>query len=277
LTVKLVDFGVAKRRDGDLATTQTGTMLGTPLYMSPEQVLSTRDVTASSDLYSLGVVLYECLAGRPPFDGETVGAIHVAITGGRYDPLSSMDGALPRTLDAFFVRALATDPARRFASAREMSETFLDAARGRIPSATLAPFTTSRPSSAPRPIETPTTKKKTGSLALGLVAAFVLVAVGSFAAGSAPRSHVATPSAPSPPPMPAPTPAVEIFPEPTTSAPVTPVTPLPLPDDPSVPAVSVSDLPSPAPRAAAPARAAAPTKRRGSIGGDLGSTIDSRK
>ena len=132
LVVKLVDFGIAKQRDADvLNATSDGTILGTPLYMSPEQVLSTRDVTPASDLYSLAVVVYECFAGEPPFSGETLGALHVAIATGRYIPISTVDPSLPMALDAWFARALSPHPGQRFASAQEMAETFLTAARGR--------------------------------------------------------------------------------------------------------------------------------------------------
>jgi serine/threonine-protein kinase len=132
LVVKLVDFGIAKQADAEaLNATSDGAVLGTPVYMSPEQVLSTKDVTATSDLYSLGVVVYECLAGEPPFSGETLGALHVAIANGRYTPITSVDPALPKSLDVWFARAFSPDPTRRFASAQEMAETFMVAARGR--------------------------------------------------------------------------------------------------------------------------------------------------
>lgn len=134
LVVKLVDFGIAKQSDPEaLQATSDGAVLGTPVYMSPEQVLSTKDVTSASDLYSLGVLAYECLAGEPPFSGETLGALHVAIANGRYVPITTVDPSLPRTLDAWFARALSPVPSARFASAQEMAETFLVAARGVLP------------------------------------------------------------------------------------------------------------------------------------------------
>ena len=132
LVVKLVDFGIAKQSTAEaLNATSDGAVLGTPLYMSPEQVLSTKDVTPASDLYSLGVVVYECLAGAPPFDGETLGALCVSIAHGRYTPICTVDPSLPKTLDAWFARAFSPVPTKRFASAQEMAETFLVAARGR--------------------------------------------------------------------------------------------------------------------------------------------------
>jgi serine/threonine-protein kinase len=131
LTVKLLDFGVAKiRRSRSVHETTDGAILGTPLYMSPEQVLSTKDVGPASDLYSLAVVIYECLAGEPPFPGDTMGAVHVKIAAGSYRPISQVDRTLPLTLDRFFQMALESDPQRRFGTAREMAEAFLEAARG---------------------------------------------------------------------------------------------------------------------------------------------------
>jgi serine/threonine protein kinase len=137
LTVKLLDFGVAKHSDGlALHATTDGALLGTPAYMSPEQLFSTKDVTAAADLYSLAVVAYECLAGETPFDGDTLAAVHIAIAGGRFLPITSHDRSLPPTLDGWFARALAQEPSARFASAREMADAFLAAARGpvRLPS-----------------------------------------------------------------------------------------------------------------------------------------------
>ncbi len=132
LVIKLVDFGMAKQREPAAPeATSDGAILGTPLYMSAEQVLSTKDVTPASDLYSLAVVTYECLAGEPPFSGETLGALHVAIANGSYVPITNVDLSLPKTLDAWFQRALSAAPERRFASAIEMAETFMAAARGR--------------------------------------------------------------------------------------------------------------------------------------------------
>jgi eukaryotic-like serine/threonine-protein kinase len=131
LVVKLLDFGVAKTRDAQaLHQTSDQALLGTPLYMSPEQVMSTKNVGPATDLWALAVVAYECLVGRPPFDGETVGAIHVAIANGRYTPICTVDPSLPRSLDPWFARAFADAPSQRFASAREMADAFLAAARG---------------------------------------------------------------------------------------------------------------------------------------------------
>ncbi len=122
--VKLLDFGVAKTH-GSMGlgnTTNTGTMLGTPYYMSPEQIMGAKEIDARSDLWSVGVVVYEALTGKKPFEGETVGGLAVRIT---RDPLpmpSKLDESLSAAVDAWFAKACAREPADRFQSAREMSD-----------------------------------------------------------------------------------------------------------------------------------------------------------
>ncbi len=204
LVVKLVDFGIAKNPEASFKTTSTGALLGTPLYMSPEQVLSTRDVGPASDLYSLGVLVYECLAGEPPFSGETLGAIHVAITQGRFTPISKRVAGLHPALDGWFSRALASDPKARFGSAREMAEAFLAASRGIAPIAS----TTARLGSSPAFVASSAavdparhTRRAAVAVGLALVAgitlAWALVASGLLSRGTA-ASASASASAPAP-------------------------------------------------------------------------------
>jgi serine/threonine-protein kinase len=120
--VKLLDFGIAKTlRAADMAVTSTGKFLGTPLYMSPEQMASTKDVDFRSDLWSLGVVAYHCLVGRAPFDAETFGGLCIAINRGEYTPVSHCRPGFGPDVDGWFEKALAVDPARRFASAKAMA------------------------------------------------------------------------------------------------------------------------------------------------------------
>lgn len=120
---KVADFGIAKTAeeatDGD--TTATGTLLGTPAYLAPERI-DGQPATPASDLYSLGVVLYEALAGRKPFDGDTPVAVAHNVRHAEVPPLASLRGNLGPALVAVVERAMEREPAARFGSAREMAE-----------------------------------------------------------------------------------------------------------------------------------------------------------
>ncbi len=123
--VKVLDFGIAKMTgDGNMSMTSTGGVIGTPLYMSPEQLLSAKHVDFRSDLWSLGVVAYHALTGRVPFCGDTVGAVSVAVHAGKFTPPSALVPSLPTSIDVWFERVFRRDPAQRFESAREMSDAF---------------------------------------------------------------------------------------------------------------------------------------------------------
>jgi serine/threonine-protein kinase len=112
-----------------MGATSTGSMLGTPFYMSPEQLLSSRSVDFRSDLWSLGVVAYQALTGHRPFNGETVGALSVAVNMGVYPIASGARSGLSASIDAWIQKALQRNPANRFNSAREMSDEFEKAVR----------------------------------------------------------------------------------------------------------------------------------------------------
>ncbi|HEX2064518.1 MAG TPA: serine/threonine-protein kinase, partial [Acidimicrobiales bacterium] len=120
---KIADFGIAKSVEGtsgSLDLTGTGQLLGTPAYLAPER-LDGAPSTPKSDLYSLGVVLYEALAGRCPFAGETPLATARAIAAGNYPPLDEVRPGLDRDLVATIERAMATDPDQRFETATDMA------------------------------------------------------------------------------------------------------------------------------------------------------------
>jgi len=111
--VKLLDFGIAKllRSQATMEKTQTGNMLGTPRYISPEQARGV-DVTHRSDIYSLGVLAYEMLAGRPPFQGETGMDLVIKHLSETPPPLSQFT-RVPKPLEQCVMRMLSKDPAQR--------------------------------------------------------------------------------------------------------------------------------------------------------------------
>jgi serine/threonine-protein kinase len=121
---KVLDFGIAKSQlpaDGVDSMTHSGAILGTPLYMSPEQIRGGKTVDARSDLWSLAVVTCECLTGNRPFSAESIGALTLAIC---TDPLPrpSQLGLVPPGFDEWFARAVERDPSRRFQTARELAD-----------------------------------------------------------------------------------------------------------------------------------------------------------
>ncbi|MBE0689798.1 MAG: protein kinase, partial [Anaerolineae bacterium] len=119
-TSYLTDFGMARMAQAGDSTISTDMMLGTPQYISPEQALGKTDLDARTDLYSLGVVLYELIVGQVPFSGDTpYSVIHDHI----YRPLplpTAVNPEVPPPVEAALVKALAKEPTKRFQSAREM-------------------------------------------------------------------------------------------------------------------------------------------------------------
>jgi eukaryotic-like serine/threonine-protein kinase len=120
-TVKVMDFGIARIMAGPETAPQTSAVLGTASYLSPEQAQGA-PVDARTDIYSLGTVLYEMLAGRPPFTGESPVAIAYKQVNETPVPPSRRNGDVPPRLDAVVMRALSKNPANRYQSAQEFSE-----------------------------------------------------------------------------------------------------------------------------------------------------------
>jgi serine/threonine protein kinase len=118
--LKLTDFGLAAG-PADARLSQSGAPLGSLWYMSPEQVRGSKS-DARSDIYSLGAVLYELVAGKKPFDGESAFAIMADHVGKAPEPLSEVDPSLPQALSAAVLRSLEKDPDKRFQSAEEFRE-----------------------------------------------------------------------------------------------------------------------------------------------------------
>ncbi|VAW78128.1 Serine/threonine protein kinase PrkC, regulator of stationary phase [hydrothermal vent metagenome] len=117
-TVKITDFGVA--RILDTSRTRTGTVLGTPSYMSPEQVAGAK-VSGQSDLFSLGVTLYQLLTGFLPFEGDSVAALMYRITNQKMPPLRKLRSGLPGCAGRMVGRALHKTSGKRFASGADMA------------------------------------------------------------------------------------------------------------------------------------------------------------
>ena len=116
--LKITDFGIARLTDS--GRTRTGVVLGTPSFMSPEQ-LQGREVTGSSDLFSLAVSLFQLLTGQLPFRGDTMPGLMMKIAQEPHPRVCAINPALPTGLDACFDRALAKDPADRFDSGAAMA------------------------------------------------------------------------------------------------------------------------------------------------------------
>ena len=131
LFVKILDFGIAKAAANSTLSgdTKTGATLGTPYYMSPEQMVGARTIDSRSDLWSLGVVVYQCVLGVRPFDAETFGALAVMIHTAQVPTPSAVDPSVPTAFDGWFFKACAREPAARFASARELADTLTAVAR----------------------------------------------------------------------------------------------------------------------------------------------------
>ncbi len=116
--LKISDFGVARLTDNN--RTKTGIVLGTPMYMSPEQ-LNAEDLTGHSDLFSLGVTLYELLVGEVPFKASNIAVLMTKITSEDPAPVSNRRAGVPPAVDAVIAKALAKRPEERFANGGEMA------------------------------------------------------------------------------------------------------------------------------------------------------------
>jgi hypothetical protein len=191
LFVKILDFGIAKSQQPGIAVkTATFAVIGTPRYMSPEQLVDTKNATKATDVWALGAVAYEALTGALPFDAESVPALTLAVFSGDFTPASQRAPALPPGLDAWFARIFQQEPSDRFASTGEMARAFHEAlhtpasapvsapaSSGTIAMpmvAEPAPIAAIPASTTPQMLEPP--KKSRAGLWLGLAGALVVTA-----------------------------------------------------------------------------------------------------
>jgi eukaryotic-like serine/threonine-protein kinase len=275
---KVLDFGIAKlsavhgaaEKTADLTT--TGTMLGTPCYMAPEQAFGEKDVDHLADVWAMGIIIYECLAGRRPVDGSNFGQVLKVIMTGAIVPLAEVAPELPADVTHLVTRMLTSDRARRSQDLLEAFEVLGRHADDSVPSVAFA-----RP--APRLIASPseggaggtdpfaqtelassaTIRRSRASIRWGLSAG-IGAALASLAVGAtylARREPVAVPSSPAPGSIVA---AVDV-------AVIPPADSIPSPQVVAAPAASAAQTATAAPKSsAAPAPASATAANKGRPG-----------
>jgi len=289
--VKVLDFGISKHTEGGAAAhvgmTNTAAVLGSPLYMSPEQMRSSKVVDARSDIWSLGVVLFELLSGRVPYEATTLTELAFTIATTAAPPLRTVRPDLPERLEAVVARCLEREKEARFASvselARALAEFGSEASRRSVerivgvqalasaapPDRSSIPVTPSNPAiagtvTATGPTilvgasETPKPRRSRAALAIGasaLGAAFVAVILARGALGPAASTAPSGPAAPSssvaasaPSPAPSTATAGPSMPPSTSAAAQAP----PASSTPPPPAASAPALPAPAGRSTPP-------------------------
>jgi len=135
--IKVLDFGISKTPlvarflGGEVKVAETGCLMGTPLYMSPEQIRATHEVDQRTDIWSLGVVLFELLTGRPVFAGETVTQVCALVLESTPPPLLALCPRAPAELGRVIERCLEKDPQRRFQNASELANALMPFAPSR--------------------------------------------------------------------------------------------------------------------------------------------------
>ncbi len=123
-TLKVLDYGIAKQVAVIDGITTSGTLVGTPKYMSPEQLCDSKHADPRMDLWALAVEIYEALTGHPPFYAKPLSLLSLLILQGKFARPSSLLPSLPPQLDEWFARALHRDLDQRFKSAQQMAHSF---------------------------------------------------------------------------------------------------------------------------------------------------------
>ncbi len=201
VTVKVLDFGISKvQQPGDSALTQTSTLMGSPLYMSPEQMTRPKEVDSRADIWALGVIAYEALTGTRPFTGEALPEICGQILALTPPPIHTLRPELPPALSAVVQRCLEKDPNARYATVSDLMaalEPFAaQAPRSRVSALPEQVLRSSPPpelqhtqqgtqgawteASKTAASATPTTKKSPVGLVLGALGGFVALSLGAY-------------------------------------------------------------------------------------------------
>ncbi len=126
-SIKVLDFGISKvvAEASEAALTQTSALMGSPLYMSPEQMRSARQVDVRTDIWALGAIIYELIMGVPPFYGESIPEVCAGILTGEPPPMSDRRSDVPGELEAIVRRCLAKDPSQRFQNVAELAHALM--------------------------------------------------------------------------------------------------------------------------------------------------------
>jgi tRNA A-37 threonylcarbamoyl transferase component Bud32/tetratricopeptide (TPR) repeat protein len=132
LRAKITDFGIAKIASGQSNLTSTGQFLGTPNYMAPEQIKGA-PVDGRTDIFALGICLYECLTRRKPFGGDSLTSISYKIVHEPFPPLSEINPQIPEGYEDVIAKCLAKDPAKRYQRARDLALHLRAVIRGERP------------------------------------------------------------------------------------------------------------------------------------------------
>ena len=126
LSIKVLDFGISKMTtsfggSGPSALTHTSALMGSPLYMSPEQMRSAKDANAQADIWAIGIILFELITGKPPFIAETLPELVLRITSDPPPPIRSFRPDVPEALEAVILRCLEKDRQKRYANVAELA------------------------------------------------------------------------------------------------------------------------------------------------------------
>jgi serine/threonine protein kinase len=222
-SVKVLDFGISKvTRFGssspEASMTKTSALMGSPLYMSPEQMQSSKDVDARSDIWALGVILYELITGECPFGGDTLPELIARILSTAPATLSSKLGVVPSGLEAVILKCLDRDRNARFDSIGALAVALLPFAPVEAKDSQASPVVSAPSAGAGTQASWGQTSSSSGRSATKIVGAVaLLLALGAGAIIFSRRASTSLPAADSalaPQPLPAPSPAAPAAPVP---------------------------------------------------------------